>query len=816
MVNKEHDKEFNFLRGGGELGEITRNYNWSQTAIGTPEHWPHGLRAALSILLHSAFPMFIWWGKDLTCFYNDAYRPSLGIDGKHPAVGKGAKEVWPEIWHFIGPLIEQVMTTGKAVWFENQYLPIYRNGSMEDVYWTFSYSPIYGDNGDVEGVLVTCTETTEKVKALKRLTESENRFNNLIKEAPVGMVVLDGDDLIVKVVNEAYGKLIERTPEELLDKPLFTIIPELEAHFRPLIRQVMDTGVPLFLNDQEYSLTKDGKLISGYLDVVYQPYRLDDNTITGLVAIVSDVTARVLLVKKMESTEQRIRSIIESTPFPIGVYTGREMRIEFLNQSIIDVWGKGKVEVGKLYKEILPELEGSGIYEQLEHVFDTGVPFHAKHQRVDLVVDGVLTPFYFNYSFTPLYDAEGKIYGVMNTAADVTDIVEAKQRIEESEHNLRAMILQAPVAMCILQGPKHIVDVANDMMIDLWGKPKDDVMGKPIFEALPDAREQGLESLMRDVFENGNTFKANEMPVKLLRNGQWDTVYQNFVYEPYLDADGKTIGVLAVTIDVTEQVLARQQIERIVAERTEELAAANTSLKKSNEDLAQFAYVASHDLQEPVRKVITFTEMLETNLGQPDERSKNFIEKIKTSSNRMRLLIKDVLAFSELSKINTSFSAVSLKQIVDDAKTDFELLIEQKDAHISSTNLPVLEAIPLHMAQLFGNLISNALKYTRPGVNPNIEITAGELQHEVSGMPKREGGYYTIEVSDNGAGFAPEYADQIFKIFQRLHGKNEYEGTGIGLALCQKIVQNHGGKIFANSEPGVGTTFTIILPAKQI
>lgn len=797
------------------MGELTRTYDWSKTSIGTPEQWPQSLRTTLGVILHSAFPMLVFWGKDLICFYNDAFRPSLGVDGKHPGIGKKGTEVWSDIWGFIGPLIEQVMTTGKPVFFEDQLVPFYRNGRIEQIYWTFSYSPAYGDSGDVEGVFITCTETTKSVQALEKLKESDLRFQNLVQQSSVGIVVLVGENLEVKVVNEAYGNLLERTADELLNKPLFDVIPETEAYYRPIINRVVETGEAVYLTDQTFSITKNGKVIQGYVDVIYQPYKDNEGNIIGIVAMIPDITERVNLLKKIQQTEQRIRSIVESSPFPVGVYVGREMRIEFVNQSIIDIWGKGSDLTGKLYREVLPELEGTGIYEQLENVFDTGVPFHAKHQRVDLMMEDVLTPFYFNYSFTPLYEADGKIYGVMNTAAEVTDIVEAKQRIEESEHNLRAMILQAPVAMCILLGPKHVIEVANDLMIELWGKRKEDVMDKPVFEALPDAKEQGLEALMEDVYVNGNTFKANEMPVKLLRNGNWDTVYQNFVYEPYLDADGKTIGILAVTIDVTEQVLARQDIERIVAARTEELAMANSSLKKSNEDLAQFAYIASHDLQEPVRKVSTFTEMLERHLGTLDERTISYIEKIKNSSERMRMLIKDVLAFSELSKVNEGYEEVDLQKVIADAQSDYELVIEQKGAEIIAIDLPVVDAIPLHMSQLFSNLISNALKFTRKGINPVIEISATKLDGDINGLPDIPQGYYQIEVSDNGTGFEPEYADQIFRIFQRLHRKSDYEGTGIGLALCHKIVQNHGGRISANSEPGVGTTFTIIMPAKQ-
>ncbi len=677
-----------FLDGGGEMGALIRSLDWSQTSLGTPDQWSQSLRTTLGTLLHSAFPMVLYWGEDLRCFYNDAFRPGLSTHGKQPIIGKKASEVWDEIRGFSRSLIEHVMTTAKPVWFKDHLVPFYRNGRMEELYWTFSHSPVYDDNGQVNGVLVTCIETTEQV------------------------------------------------------------------HFR----------------------------------------------------------------RKAEKSEQRFRALVESAPFPIGVYIGKEMRIELANQAIIEAWNKGNEVIGRLYSDVLPELENQKIFSQLEEVYTTGVPFHARNQRVDLLVNGKLQPYYFNYSLTPLFDLNGNIYGVMNTAAEVTDLNLAKQKIEQSEQNLRNMILQAPVAMCILLGPLHKIEVANELMIELWGKPVAYVMGKPVFEALPDAREQGLEQLLDDVFRTGKTFKADERPVILLRKGILETVYQNFVYEPYIDADGTVKGVLVVSIDVTEQVLARQKIEEVVTERTKELALANNNLQKSNAELAQFAYIASHDLQEPLRKISTFTQMLQSRISDGlDEQSKNYINKINNASSRMNTLIRDVLTYSELVKETEVFSEVNLNQVLENALTDFELLIEQKGATIQCTSLPTIEAIPLQMSQLFGNLIGNSLKFTGKDTKPIITISSHILSEEEKDHLSLETTleYCKIQFRDNGIGFKAEYADQIFHIFQRLHRKSDYEGTGIGLAMCKKIVLNHHGDLNAEGSSEKGAVFNVLLPMKQ-
>lgn len=164
-IQEKHIADYPFLQDTGEIGELIFQYDWSKTCIGDIDNWPVSLKITLSNILHSGFPMFLFWGEDFLCFYNEAFRPSLGVNGKHPAIGKKAIVVWGEIWHIIGPLIQQVVVTRKPVWFEDQLVPFYRNGRVEDIYWTFSYSPAFGEDNQVNGVLVTCMETTKSVLA---------------------------------------------------------------------------------------------------------------------------------------------------------------------------------------------------------------------------------------------------------------------------------------------------------------------------------------------------------------------------------------------------------------------------------------------------------------------------------------------------------------------------------------------------------------------------------------------------------------------------------------------------------------------------
>ncbi len=170
------------------MGALTRAFDWHITPIGGPEHWPQSLRTTLSILLNSRFPMFLWWGSELIQFYNDAYRPSFGITGKHPqALGQRGADCWAEIWPTISPLIQQVLAGGEPTWSEDQLIPIYRNERLENVYWTFGYSPVRDDDGAIGGVLMICNETTDKVVALEKLRSSDEELHFAIEATELGV-----------------------------------------------------------------------------------------------------------------------------------------------------------------------------------------------------------------------------------------------------------------------------------------------------------------------------------------------------------------------------------------------------------------------------------------------------------------------------------------------------------------------------------------------------------------------------------------------------------------------------------------------------
>ncbi|CAM3054203.1 chemotaxis protein CheB [Flavobacterium frigoris] len=284
--------------------------------------------------------------------------------------------------------------------------------------------------------------------------------------------------------------------------------------------------------------------------------------------------------------------------------------------------------------------------------------------------------------------------------------------------------------------------------------------------------------------------------------------------------------ILLAIEDITERKLAEQklktfaeELEKQVKERTAALHKSNEELKQSNSHLDQFANVASHDLQEPLRKILTFSNRLQDkHQNEMSTEVLYYLNKIQGASSRMRTLIQDLLNYSRLLQHEKIFSTTDLNETVKNVLNDFDLLIEEKKAKITIDYLPMVDAVPVQMNQLFYNLISNALKFSKTDVPPVINITSRILsEKEVEKYPSFNPSIPYVEIifKDNGIGFEQQYAKQIFIIFQRLHDKETYIGTGIGLALCKKIIENHHGEIFSNSKENEGAFFHVILPLIQ-
>ncbi|MEK6554101.1 MAG: ATP-binding protein [Bdellovibrionota bacterium] len=284
------------------------------------------------------------------------------------------------------------------------------------------------------------------------------------------------------------------------------------------------------------------------------------------------------------------------------------------------------------------------------------------------------------------------------------------------------------------------------------------------------------------------------------KDGSYYWVHTTIV--PFLDSTGKPEQYVAVRYEITERKLAEEKL--IVYAK---------KLEVSNRELQDFASVAAHDLQEPLRKIQAFSDRLRTKaIDELNDESKDYLDRIQNSANRMQTLINDLLTYSRVTTQAQPFKMVALQDTVRDVVADLEAQLERSKGQVEVGELLSLEADPTQLRQLLQNLISNALKFQKPGVPPLVKVSARKLQKSPLGAP---GVAAEITIEDNGIGFDEKYLDRIFTIFQRLHGKHEYEGTGIGLAVCRKIVDRHGGTLSATSELGKGSTFIVTLPLKH-
>jgi PAS domain S-box-containing protein len=308
-------------------------------------------------------------------------------------------------------------------------------------------------------------------------------------------------------------------------------------------------------------------------------------------------------------------------------------------------------------------------------------------------------------------------------------------------------------------------------------------LGTSYFDWIHPESQEEVRGIVQRVLTTGESGSYENRSV-VSTGAEWNSVKVGPI-----KSGGKIVGFVAIATDITHLKKTQQRLEQ------------------SNRELESFAYVASHDLQEPLRKIQTFGERLKTTCAAAlSPEGRDYVERMQAAATRMRRLIDDLLSFSRVSSSARPFTQVDLGAVAREVLGDLEASVEQAQARVTVEELPVLAADPTQMRQLLQNLVGNALKFRREGVPPTVSIRG-----RVDAKAQR----CVLEVEDNGIGFEEKYAERIFNVFQRLHGRGQYEGTGIGLAICRKIAERHGGSITVNSTPGVGTTFRVSLPLKQ-
>jgi two-component system, chemotaxis family, CheB/CheR fusion protein len=453
---------------------------------------------------------------------------------------------------------------------------------------------------------------------------------------------------------------------------------------------------------------------------------------------------------------------------------------------------------------------------------------------------------------------------------DVTQQRNHERHISELLQRFQNLVAQAPVSICIIKKEKYQVELANDAYLQLLNRGKE-FINKPLFESMPELVSQGFKELLDKVMQTGINVFSNEMEVSFIKKDKQERGFFSFCYQPLREYDGSITGVIAVGNEVTDQVIAKRrneedhltqakQLEEKVQERTLELQKLNEllihensekerraaeldiankelafqndekqkraiELVKANQELDSFTYIASHDLQEPLRKIQTFAKMIEEKEGTTlSETGKDYFHRMSNAANRMQILIDDLLSYSRNNTKAHKFENADLTKIVQDVISDFKETIDEKQATFESGDLGTANVIPFQFRQLIQNLIGNSLKFSSTKRLLHIIIKSEMLKG--SSIPYKKDGfaevkilpetrYHHISLSDNGIGFEQKFDKKIFDLFQRLHGKEVYAGTGIGLAIVKKIVGNHNGIITAKGELDKGARFDIYFPERN-
>lgn len=634
----------------------------------------------------------------------------------------------------------------------------------------------------------------ENITDLKA-AEQQNQLNQRklafhFDQTPLGVIEFDTKFRITNW-NPAAEKIFGYTNEDVLGKHIAGIL------FPKKYKKLIDKAGMEFLQNKKGTtssaecMTKNGGSVT--CEFFSTPLIDSMGEIIGAAALLQDITDR----KKTEERLFQLASIVESSDAGI-VSLSLDGNVESWNKGAEKLYGyKAKDIIGKSYTHYVPEdkqKEMQGILKKIkkgEHI----EPF----ETARVCNDGRRIEIFLTIS--PRFDIEGKIIGTSNIGRDITKRIKAENALKESEERYRSVITSLHEGI-VVQNNEGMIQACNKSACTILGLSEDELLGR-----------KSIDQQWYTIHEDGTPYQANEQPgIVTLKTGKPQSNVIMGVHKPdgtiawisinsqplFYNADSTPSAVVTSFFDITAQRASEQTLKDL-----------NMRLQRSNSELQDFASVASHDLQEPLRKIQAFGDRMQIKFGDTlSDEAKDYLSRMQNAASRMQKLINDILVFSRVTTKAQPYNEVDLTRIVQEVLSDLEISIEQKKAKIEVAPLPKIDADEIQMRQLFQNLISNSLKFQKSHAKPVIKIRAKVIDDAAKKA-------CMITVSDNGIGFDTKYLYKIFSVFQRLHSQQEYHGTGVGLAVCRKIAERHGGSITADSTLGKGSTFVITLPIKH-
>lgn len=637
---------------------------------------------------------------------------------------------------------------------------------------------------------------------------SERDFPNIyeiFEDVPFSVAVLRGPDLVIEYINHANLTIWQSSREEVMGKPLYEAKPELRRDTEPIHRKIYETGQRFQAHEVPIEIVGDNETHLHYFQVSIDPIRNKEGQIIGQIATSIDVTEQVQFRQKLQKSEQHLELLRNAVPAMI-FYLDQEERYQTYNDTFCKWFGVGKKEaIGQTVREFIGEAAYTVVSPHLKKAY--GGEVEQYEINAPSRYDGKR---WLNIVYTPDKNEAGEVRGIIVLATDVTEskmadmarqnLLEANERASiaiESGAYLQQIINVFSAPLQVLQ-PVIENGLVTDFVYKLTNTAyaahtaftPEELVGKKVSEIFP------------GYFETDSFKNICQVAITGVAN-TWENHYA---------ADGLDIfNLMSAAIMTGDVVVHMTDFTRLKSLQLELQRKVN-ELERSNKSLEEFAHAASHDLKEPIRKIQYFTDQLNSELGkQLDEKQSRLFQRVENATQRMASLIDDLLQYSHVSQRPLKTEVVNLNETIQWVKDDLELVITQKGAQLQVDDLPVIKGYKRQMQQLFQNLVSNAIKYSKENIPAIIKIhskvvNGGEVDMEMEKM------YHCISVEDNGIGFQQEYGEQIFQMFQRLHAKVEYSGTGVGLSIARRIVENHHGKILATGIPEVGATFYVYLP----
>jgi PAS domain S-box-containing protein len=673
------------------------------------------------------------------------------------------------------------------------------------VFWMLTAKIPWRDaEGNIIGIIGGGRNITKQRETELKLTEERNLLRTLINNLPDYIYVKDAAGRFI-VANVAVARQMGfSSPDEIIGKSDFDLFPhELAARYHAEEEEMIRSGKGLYNYEGPTVDASKGRK-DRWVSTTKVILRDAQGKVTGFIGLGRDITGRKQMEEVLDRERSLLRTLIDNLPDAIYAKDAAGRKILANPADLKNLHLKTEAEaIGRTDFDFFPR--------------DIAEKFHADDQKVMQDQPVINREEYFlneeggkrwlMTSKLPLRDQNGKIVGLVGIGRDITERKLAEQTVANERALLRTFVDQLPVAVYLkdLAGRKTL---ANPMELSYAGATSEaEVLGKTDSDLFPPEVAAAYRADDQKVLDTGQ-------PV-INREGSFTKPDGAVIWfltskVPLRDATGCVTGLAGINLDITK----RMRAEEALRDSEGKLRRFTTQLERSNRELQDFAYVASHDLQEPLRKIVVFGERLkEQGAGKLDAESCDYLERMQKAASRMQTLINDLLTFSRVTTKARPFVQVDLAEVAREVVNDLEGRIEQVKGRVEVGTLPLIDAEALQMRQLLQNLIGNALKFRRPEVPPVVKIAA-----EIITGPSLEGGGGVVKklcrltVSDNGIGFDEKYLDRIFNVFQRLHSRNEYEGTGMGLAIARKIALYHRGDITAKSKPGAGTTFIVTLP----